>query len=309
MTLQYVNTTIQTTALGAAAYTLASPDDLFVGTGGRLLGLGTAGYGLLVTGSGVDVLLDGLAFGVRAGVSLSAGATDLHVNGSAEAVGTGVLVEGSNDRVFIAASGRVTGEVGVAQDGSGAGLQLFNAGSIEASTDGVRLGAQGRLVNTGEIIAAGNGVSIEGDISVFTNTGSIAGGFAGVRMGASGVLRNTGVISGGIHATFDNLAAWELKNSGEVIGDIAGGGEVTTIRNTGLIDGPVDTGGGQRRRAEYGRHHRSHQPGSRQRLRKGRRRRRRAVRRGRRRPAPRRRRRRHDRRRPSGRPHLRRRGR
>ncbi len=149
-------------------------------------------------GAGIRLLDGGLVTNLDAG-SIAGGAGGVVVRGSA---GT-VVNDGSIAGTFAGSPGPVIhigkGGIGVGLDGGGAVTNALSA-SITGGFEGVYLGANGTVINGGQIINTttfGDGVFLFSSGSVINlASGSVRGSNYGVRLHSGGTLTNAGTIVG-----------------------------------------------------------------------------------------------------------------
>ncbi len=137
---------------------------------------------------------------VASAISLVEGNNDLVIRGTVySADGSGVSgnlnIPFGDSRVEIGERGFVAGATyGISLLGDG--NEVFNAGEIIAGIDGIRAaGAASVVVNGGTIRAHAEGVDLGNDANL-TNTGAILGDQVGAVLGARAILANEGLIAG-----------------------------------------------------------------------------------------------------------------
>ena len=177
--------------------------------------------------------------------------------------GTIVSASLSSAGVRFGNSGNITNEVGGSIVGDSGvrteheNVHVLNLGSISARTYGVSFLADTAgtvLDNRGSILSDAYGVydASSGHGATIINSGTIEGYLSGIELdtpaGVTTHVVNSGVIKGDNATSVVNIAggAFDLQNSGRMIGDIALGSStaIDTIVNSGSIAGAVHLGGG-----------------------------------------------------------------
>lgn len=205
----------------------------------------------LAAGDTVIITRNGTLTGDAGPVTLT---TTLQVLVEGLVVGrSGAMALTSDSTVRIRETGTVAGEIYAIQM-IGTDVLLDNAGLISNRT--VVAGTDARINNTGTISAAGNAVTIGGNLSYLQNSGTITGNvqpsdnigeaiFAGGADQTNWVV-NWGTISAYWNAIRGGLGVNYIVNHGRIDGNILfGGGTVAGERliNTGTIFGSVSNFG------------------------------------------------------------------
>lgn len=150
------------------------------------------------------------------------------------------LISGDNARVLNyghLSGGEVTSgawrNLWVIEAGPFQGQVLQNHGTITGQ-NGIRLGYDFRIVNTGDMLLRQSAIwsSVDDDqIPAAADSRNL--------------IENSGTISGrSSHAIFTNHGSDIILNSGQINGDVTTGANEDRIRNTGIIDGWLRTGDG-----------------------------------------------------------------
>jgi hypothetical protein len=204
---------------------------------GSIFGV-TAAYlqsGLLLNGNRLIGSAEGaIGGGITFETSLVNGyAVTYTVDGAFTMTNTG-YVSGGQDGVILLTggivrnSGVITSRNGTAiESDAGAGLRLTNFDVISAAATGVQAAGGAYIVNTFNIIAAGDGISLAGAATLY-NYGLIHGGAAAITA-AGGYIYNSGTIAGNSGIT--------LTGTAEIINAATG-----TIEGTGLLGSIVSHG-------------------------------------------------------------------
>ena len=211
----------------------------------------------LINNSGtIESQLEGLSFGGNDNVLLNSGSI-------VSAADVGLWISGKNWHVNN--SGHVTS---LNDDGvffSGAAATTFkgflrNSGTIEAGAIAVDLhftdtvaapGSVWFFNNSGHILGGNGGISTNVVPVILFNSGTISTA-VGIAYQATGqsLITNRGIIEGGaapigpVTALQLGAGVDQLKNFGEIHGDVVMGSGADVVRNGGLIDGTLDLGDG-----------------------------------------------------------------
>ena len=152
------------------------------------------------------VTADGFFFGATNPVVLTAGQSQAtiagQVIGGTTSGGVGFEANGGNDTLSVQSSGLVSGETAV------------------------KIGATGRIVNSGMISGGSTGIASMGGNLAIGNHGTIRAATDAITFSAD-ATQNT------------------LNNTGKIIGNILGGAGADTINNFGIIQGKLSLGDGK----------------------------------------------------------------
>jgi hypothetical protein len=254
--------------LGAAAYgvdwTITNAGQIF-GIGLYLFSSGTVANTATITGTG--------NFGVyvrgNGNVSNASGGTIIGANNGVDFTGTGTVsnsggIRGAGFAGVVFVGGYVSNASGGTISGYDAGIKFFgaqgsvvNAGDIMATASymgpgdvyGVFLSQGGSLTNvSGATISAANyGVKANNGPATVTNAGTISSADDGVYLNADGTVINTsgGLITGANHAVYlDGLVEVVTNAAGGTISQGNGGvyafGGVGTVYNAGFIEANIN---------------------------------------------------------------------
>ncbi len=180
-----------------------SGDTLFVGASATIAASGAAASGVFLVEGNNDLVIRGTVYSAdSSGIS---GNLNIPFGDSRVEIGAGGFVSGATYGINLL----------------GDGNEVFNAGEVIAGIDGIRAAAASSVVvNSGTIRAHAEGLDLGTDASL-TNTGAIFGDQAGVAIEARGVVLNEGLIVGaqpgglGVRASGNDIT---IHNHGRITG-------------------------------------------------------------------------------------------
>ena len=255
MTNTYINTTVETTAVGVDTFDMTGTNDtLFLAGTGSLVALGSGSIGLQMAGQDEFATIDGTVYSAEGdGVFMFGGyGSSLIVNGE---VSSGIEgIEVSEDADMVIANGAVNGNAGIYLEGQGDSVAVD--GSVSGADVGIAANGYGDIIHVnGSVEAASEGgaVGIELDSSQaeqidISAKGDVFGATDGiyVQQSSGDTIKNGGHVSGyteGVDITGSSTLT--LTNDGTISGIALNDSTDIAIRNSGLIStetGPVAIG-------------------------------------------------------------------
>ena len=252
MTNTYINTTVETTAVGVDTFDMTGTNDtLFLAGTGSLVALGSGSIGLQMAGQDEFATIDGTVYSAEGdGVFMFGGyGSSLIVNGEVSSGIEGIEVSDDADMVIV--NGAVNGNAGIYLEGQGDSVAVD--GSVSGADVGIAANGYGDIIHVnGSVEAASEGgaVGIELDSSQaeqidISAKGDVFGATDGiyVQQSSGDTIKNGGHVSGyteGVDITGSSTLT--LTNDGTISGIALNDSTDIAVQNSGSIStesGPV----------------------------------------------------------------------